>query len=119
MTTSRLAAWVRRADSSAGLNRARALAHAAGRRVAFWIDNACVAGGVLSLLSLSLAGFELPKAARLWGGFWTHYADASEAARAPVLTFMMAAWLIATVLVAFCRAPKNASALPCAAKDDQ
>src|SRR3990167_4113171 len=106
-----LTAWAAALDEAPALNRVRRLVHAAGRRVAFAVDCACIAACVLGLLTLSLAGFELPTAARLWGGFWTHYADAPPAAREPVLIFIMAVWLIATVLVGFCRSPRKQAVL--------
>ena len=89
-----LTAWAAALDEAPALNRVRRLVHAAGRRVAFAVDCACIAACVLGLLTFSLAGFELPTAARLWGGFWAHYADAPPAAREPVLIFMMAVWLL-------------------------
>lgn len=118
MTGFRLSIWLKSLDEGPGLNRARTLVHAGARRVAFFIDSACVAGGVLMLLTFSLAGFDLPRAARLWGGFWTHYADASEAARAPVLHFILALWLVVTALVAICRAVKHGPALSSEAEED-
>jgi hypothetical protein len=93
-----------RLDEHPALERARTFAHAVGRPVAFAVDSACIAFTVLTGLTFSLAGFELVTAARLWGGFWTHYADATPEARQPVLITMLAVWLAVTVLTALIRA---------------
>lgn len=102
MTPLGMVQWM---DESKSLNRARALAHGLGWKVAFFIDSICVALGVIALLTFSLAGFDLVKAARLWGGFWTHYADAAPEARFPVLMFMLGAFALTSALVAAFRAP--------------
>lgn len=101
------AALLQRIDQSPGLARARAAAHRWGARVAFLVDSACVAFMSVVFVTLSLAGFDLVKAARLWGDFWTHYADAPSAARTPVTLFLGCAWAVLTLITALVRAPKK------------
>jgi hypothetical protein len=93
-----------RIDHHPAMGRARTVAHGLGRRVAFVVDSACIAFTILTGLTFSLAGFDLETAARLWGGFWTHYADATPEARLPVLITMTAVWFAVTVLTALVRA---------------
>lgn len=99
------AVMVRWMDERASLNRTRRLAHAIGRKVAFGTDCICIAACVIALLTFSLAGFNLVTAARLWGGFWTHFAAATPEARLPVTLVMLGALALTSTLVAFCRAP--------------
>lgn len=99
-------------DAHPRMVRARALAHAVGRKVAFVVDSACIAFVILTGLTFSLAGFDLVVAARLWGGFWTHYAAAPAASREPVLLAMVLAWLTVTLLTALVRALGKRGAHP-------
>lgn len=104
MTTAGL---LQRLDRSPTLGRARLAAHRWGGRIAFVIDSACIAFMSAALVTLSLAGFDLVKAARLWGDFWTHFADAPPAARAPVTAFMAIGWAVLTLITALVRAPRK------------
>lgn len=96
---------IEKVDNSAGLKRLRILAHRTGSLIAFWVDCGCVAAVSLTFITFSLAGFDLVRAARLWGGFWTHFADAAPTSRAPVTATLIALWAATTLLTALCRAP--------------
>lgn len=99
-----MVAVLQKLDSHPALGRVRIAVHAAAGRLAFVVDSGCIAFTVLTGLTFSLAGFDLPTAARLWGGFWTHYADAAPSARQPVLITMLAVWAAVTALTVLIRA---------------
>lgn len=83
----------------------RRFAHATARILGWWAMSGCVAFVVLTLLATSVAGFELDHIARLFGGFWTHFADATPAQRRPVEVAMVWAFAVTLGLVAWMRSP--------------
>lgn len=73
----------------------------------WWAVSACIGACVLLLFTASVAGFDLDRFARLHGSFWTHFAKATDAQRAPVLRVLGCSYAGAVLLVAWLRAPRR------------
>ncbi|NEX91213.1 hypothetical protein [Caulobacter sp. 17J65-9] len=84
---------------SRGPNSDLSIAAMAGRLV----ENGLMAVGLMGVVSLGLGGMTLSAAARIWGSFWTHYANASDEARGPVLAALVGVWAVLTALVGWFR----------------
>lgn len=77
-----------------------------GRLAARTVENLLMGLGLLVVVKLCVGGLSLVAAARIWGSFWTHFADADPSTRAPVLWGLLAGWAALTLFVAWLRAPR-------------
>lgn len=82
-----------------------------GRLAARTVENLLMGLGLLVVVKLCVGGLSLVAAARIWGSFWTHYADADAAARSPVLWAVLGGWAALTLFVAWFRAPRTQQGL--------
>lgn len=95
-----------RAFNSGPMEDVRQIARAAADRLAFVFESVCIAAVVLVLLTLSPVRFDGIAGAQQWGGFLTHFADASPEARLPVTRFLAIVLVVLTGMVAATRFKK-------------
>ena len=77
------------------------------RILSFGIDCACVAAGLLVLISLILLGFDLALTARIWGQFLVRLSQVTPQASQPVILAVGALWAALTVLMVIARNPQG------------
>jgi hypothetical protein len=77
----------------------------ASRVLAFGIDCACVAAGLLVLISIILLGFDLGQTAKIWGQFLVRISQVTPGARQPVILVLAALWAALTALMVIARRP--------------
>jgi hypothetical protein len=77
------------------------------RILSFGIDCACVAAGLLALISLILLGFDLALTARIWGQFLVRISQVTPQASQPVILVLGALWAALTGLMVIARKPKG------------
>jgi hypothetical protein len=87
------------------LNRTRRAAHWALPRAAFLVESVAVAVGLFELATFAMLQGDRLLAAREWGLFLTHYAQATASARAPVDLAAGGIVLGLSAFVAACRWP--------------
>lgn len=69
--------------------------------LAGWTSMGLISGlGLIVFFAFCLAGFDLTKAAQIWGGFLTHFAAADPDNQRRVLLPVAGAWLFFSTLVA-------------------
>lgn len=88
------------------LERARQWIWAIADRVAFVLESALVANGVVWFLTWTMLHFSWRTATREWGSFWTHYARASAQARQPVEIALVIVAVVFSAAAAAIRFPK-------------
>jgi hypothetical protein len=94
-------------DTSDRWSTARRRLHVVVDLIAFVVESACVGNGVFWFLTWGMLSFDWDIAAREYGRFWTHYANAGAAARHPVELFLLADLVVLSTLVALIRAPRQ------------
>ena len=75
------------------------------RVLAFGIDCACVAAGLLVLISIIVFGFDLAQTTRIWGQFLLRLSQVTPQASQPVTLVVGALWASLTALMVIARRP--------------
>ncbi len=75
------------------------------RVLAFGIDCALVAAGLLVLISIIVFGFDLAQTARIWGQFLVRLSQVTPQASQPVILVVGALWAALTALMVIARRP--------------
>jgi TRAP-type C4-dicarboxylate transport system permease small subunit len=75
------------------------------RVLAFGIDCACVAAGLLVLISIIVFGFDLAQTTRIWGQFLLRLSQVTPQASQPVTLVVGALWAALTALMVIARRP--------------
>lgn len=98
-----LASLSRRIDTTVARSGVRRTAHRAGAVVSHIIDSAAIAGLAWVFVTFLLSGQSLARMAALWGDFLTHFAEATPAARTPVVIAVATSWLLTTLITSWIR----------------
>lgn len=67
------------------------------------LENGLIGLGLMNLVALGTGGLSLAVAGRIWGSFWTHYANTPANERWPVLAVVVTFWALLSIGAALFR----------------
>ncbi|OYX36051.1 MAG: hypothetical protein B7Y99_02595 [Caulobacterales bacterium 32-69-10] len=71
------------------------------------VENGLIGLGLMNLVALGIGGLSLAAAGRIWGSFWTHYANTAPNERWPVTAVVVGFWALLSIGAALFRRKGN------------
>lgn len=71
------------------------------------VENGLIGLGLMNLVALGTGGLSFAAAGRIWGSFWTHYANTAPNERWPVLAVVLGFWALLSIGAALFRRKGN------------